>query len=181
MAKAYPLLEEIKLKTMVVSDEGLVMMDLLLLPLIAEICENWICQRVRGRILVGHWLSHFLDACTLESLNMACLSSEVSLSALQRLVARSTNLKTRAVQLDKLTFLNLSYATIESPDVSKIISQCPNLERLWGKFAFESPNSKKKIKRRIRRDISHKWKSWKCELKKSSYDPSLSMDEIIAS
>ncbi|GJW46746.1 transport inhibitor response 1-like protein [Tanacetum coccineum] len=130
---------------------------------------------------------------------MSCLSSEVSLSALQRLVARSPNLKTlrlnRAVQLEKLstlllrapqlvemgtgaysadihsdvysslaaafskckelkslsgfwdvdpyylpvfysvcsrlTFLNLSYATIESPDVSKIISQCPNLQRLW--------------------------------------------------
>nr|GEW14826.1 hypothetical protein [Tanacetum cinerariifolium] len=31
------------------------------------------------------------------------------------------------------------------------------------------------------RDISHKWKSWKCELKKSSYDPSLTIDEIIAS
>ncbi|GJU88126.1 plastocyanin-like protein [Tanacetum coccineum] len=58
-------------------------------------------------------------------------------------------------------------------------------ENLWkiitGKFAFESPNSEKKIKRRIMRDISHKWKSWKCELKKSSYDPSLTIDEIIAS
>ncbi|GJV10727.1 hypothetical protein Tco_1352268 [Tanacetum coccineum] len=55
-------------------------------------------------------------------------------------------------------------------------------ENLWkiitGKFAFESPNSEKKI---IMRDISHKWKSWKCELKKSSYDPSLTIDEIIAS
>ncbi|GJZ26883.1 hypothetical protein Tco_0571136, partial [Tanacetum coccineum] len=57
-------------------------------------------------------------------------------------------------------------------------------ENLWkiitGKFAFESPNSEKKRKRRIMRDISHKWKSWKCELRKSSYDPSLTIDEIIA-
>nr|GEZ33767.1 hypothetical protein [Tanacetum cinerariifolium] len=29
-----------------------------------------------GEDLSGHWLSHFLDACTLESLNMSCLSSE---------------------------------------------------------------------------------------------------------
>nr|GEX83293.1 hypothetical protein [Tanacetum cinerariifolium] len=58
-------------------------------------------------------------------------------------------------------------------------------ENLWkiitGKFAFESRNSEKKIKRRIMRDILHKWKSWKCELKKSSYDLSLTIDEIIAS
>nr|GEW15642.1 hypothetical protein [Tanacetum cinerariifolium] len=58
-------------------------------------------------------------------------------------------------------------------------------ENLWkiitGKFAFKSRNSEKKIKRRIMRDISHKWKSWKCELKESSYDPSLTIDEIIAS
>lgn len=130
---------------------------------------------------------------------MSCLGSEVSLSALQRLVARSPNLKTlrlnRAVPLEKLstllhrapqlvemgtgaysaeirsdvysgladafsrckelkglsgfwdvvpsylpafysvcsrlTFLNLSYATIRSTDLTKIISQCPNLQRLW--------------------------------------------------
>ncbi|GKA09062.1 hypothetical protein Tco_0688393 [Tanacetum coccineum] len=50
-----------------------------------------------------------------------------------------------------------------------------------GKFAFESPNSEKKIKRRIMRDISHKLKSWKCELKKCSYDPSFTINEIVAS
>nr|GEU75006.1 hypothetical protein [Tanacetum cinerariifolium] len=221
MAKAYPLLEEIKLKRMVVSDEGLEMIGRsfrCFKVLILSSCEGFStdglaaiaanCRNLREldlresevEDLSGHWLSHFPDACTsLESLNMSCLSSEVSLSALQRLVARSPNLKTlrlnRAVQLEKLstlllrapqlvemgtgaysadihsdvysslaaafskckelkslsgfwdvdpyylpvfysvcsrlTFLNLSYATIESPDVSKIISQCPNLQRLW--------------------------------------------------
>ncbi|BBH10368.1 F-box/RNI-like superfamily protein [Prunus dulcis] len=30
-----------------------------------------------------------------------------------------------------LTSLNLSYATIPSPDLIKLVSQCPNLQRLW--------------------------------------------------
>lgn len=57
--------------------------------------------------LSGHWLSHFPDNCTsLVSLNISCLGSEVSFSALERLVARCPNLKTlrlnRAVPLEKL-------------------------------------------------------------------------------
>lgn len=60
--------------------------------------------------LSGHWLSHFPDSCTsLVSLNMSCLGSEVSFSALERLVARSPNLRTlrlnRAVPLEKLANL----------------------------------------------------------------------------
>lgn len=31
----------------------------------------------------------------------------------------------------KLTSLNLSYATIQSPDLIKLVSQCQNLQRLW--------------------------------------------------
>lgn len=150
--------------------------------------------------LSGHWLSHFPDSYTsLVSLNIACLGSEVSYSALERLVARCPNLKTlrlnRAVPLDRLvnllhrapqlvelgtgafsadlrpevfskvagafsnckhlknlsgfwdvvpaylpavfcfcpglTSLNLSYATIQSPDIIKLIGQCPKLQRLW--------------------------------------------------
>lgn len=149
--------------------------------------------------LSGHWLSHFPDSFTsLETLNMACLGSEVSFSALERLVARSPNLKTlrlnRTVPLEKLsmllqrapqlvefgtgsysadirsdvyssladafsacknlqglsgfwdvvpaylpafysvcsqlTSLNLSYATTQSPDLTKIVSQCHKLQRL---------------------------------------------------
>ena len=150
--------------------------------------------------LSGHWLTHFPDTFTsLVSLNIACLASEVTFSALERLVSRCPNLTTlqlnRAVPLDKLpnllrgapqlvhlgtgaysadlrpdllsnllaaftgcnklkglsgfwdvvpaylpavyplcyalTSLNLSYATIQSPDISKLISQCQNLQRLW--------------------------------------------------
>ncbi|WVZ07132.1 hypothetical protein V8G54_020478 [Vigna mungo] len=55
----------------------------------------------------GHWLSCFPDSCTsLVSLNFACLKGEVSLGALERLVARSPNLKSlklnRSVPLDAL-------------------------------------------------------------------------------
>ncbi|XP_006362984.1 protein TRANSPORT INHIBITOR RESPONSE 1-like isoform X2 [Solanum tuberosum] len=153
--------------------------------------------------LSGHWLSHFPDSCTsLVSLNIACLASEVSFSALERLVARSPHLRTlrlnRAVSIEKLpkllrhasklvefgtgsysadmqadvsevfvnvsqafsgcnqlkglsgfwdavpayfptiypvhsklTSLNLSYATIQIPDLGKLIGNCLNLQRLW--------------------------------------------------
>lgn len=51
--------------------------------------------------LSGHWLSHFPDNCTsLVSLNMSCLNTEVSFSALERLVGRCPNL--RALQLNRL-------------------------------------------------------------------------------
>lgn len=155
--------------------------------------------------LSGHWLSHFPDTYTsLVSLNIACLGSEVSFSALERLVGRCPNLRSlrlnRAVPLDKLsnllnrapqldelgtgaysaelrpdvlsnlsgalsackelkslsgfwdvvptylpavysicpglTSLNLSYAIIQSPDLIKLVSQCPNLQRLWVCLCF---------------------------------------------
>lgn len=148
----------------------------------------------------GHWLTHFPDSCTsLVSLNISCLASEVSFSALERLVGRCPSLRTlrlnRAVPLDRLpnllrrapqlvelgtgaysaehrpevfsslagafsnckelkslsgfwdvvpdylpavypacsgiTSLNLSYATIQSPDLIKLVTQCQNLQRLW--------------------------------------------------
>lgn len=150
--------------------------------------------------ICGHWLSHFPDSYTsLESLNISCLSNEVNLPALERLVSRCPNLQTlrlnRAVPLDRLTnllrgapqlvelgtgaytaemrpevlanlteafsgckqlkglsgfwdvlpsylpavypvcsgltSLNLSYATIQSPDLIKLVSQCGSLQRLW--------------------------------------------------
>nr|GEV15647.1 hypothetical protein [Tanacetum cinerariifolium] len=161
-SEAYPLLEEIKLKRMVVSDEGLEMIgrsfDVLRNLRELDLRES------EGEDLSRHWLSHFPDACTsLESLNMSCLSSKVSLSALQPAFSKCKELKSLYGFWDvdpyylpvfysvcsRLTFLNLSYASIESPDVSKIISQYPNLQCLWGNFAFELPNSEKKIKRRI--------------------------------
>nr|GEY18541.1 hypothetical protein [Tanacetum cinerariifolium] len=93
-----------------------------------------------GEDLSGHWLSHFPDACTLlESLTMSCLSSEVTA------FSKGKELKSLSGFWDvdpyylpvfysvcsRLTFLNLSYATIGSLDVSKIISHCPNLQLLW--------------------------------------------------
>lgn len=150
--------------------------------------------------LSGHWLSHFPDTFTsLESLNISCFGSEVSFSALERLVSRSPKLKSlrlnHAVPFGKLstllrlapqlvevgtgayssglrsdvysglskaflgckdlkglsgfweadpsylsafysvcsrlTYLNLSYVTIRSPDIIKVIGQCSNLQRLW--------------------------------------------------
>ncbi|KAI3787716.1 hypothetical protein L2E82_00076 [Cichorium intybus] len=221
MSRAYPWLEEIKLKRMVVTDEGLELISKSFKNfkvLVLSSCEGFStdglaaiaanCRNLREldlresevEDLSGHWLSHFPDSYTsLESLNMACLGSEVSFSALQRLVTHSPNLKTlrlnRAVPLEKLstllrraphllemgtgaysaeprsdlysslqdafskckqlkglsgfwdvvpsylpaiypicsrlTSLNFSYATIQSPDITKIVSQCPNLQRLW--------------------------------------------------
>ncbi|CAA2956384.1 TRANSPORT INHIBITOR RESPONSE 1-like [Olea europaea subsp. europaea] len=128
MAGAYPWLEEIKLKRMVVTDENLELISksfknftvLVLLSCegfttdgLAYIAAN--CRNLREldlgesevEDLSGHWLSHFPDNCTsLVSLNISCLGSEVSFSALERLVARCPNLKTlrlnRAVPLEKL-------------------------------------------------------------------------------
>lgn len=81
-------------------------------------CNDFWCRNLREldlresevEDLSGHWLSHFPDSCTsLVSLNIACLGSEVSFSALERLVSRCSNLETlrlnRAVPLDKLSNL----------------------------------------------------------------------------
>ncbi|KAJ8535702.1 hypothetical protein K7X08_023422 [Anisodus acutangulus] len=224
MAKAYPFLEEIRLKRMVVCDESLELVAKAFKNfevLVLQSCEGFTtdglaaiaanCRNLREldlgesevEDLSGHWLSHFPDSCTsLVSLNIACLASEVSFSALERLVARSPHLRTlrlnRAVSIEKLpkllrhasqlvefgtgsysadiqadvsevfvnvsqafsgcnklnglsgfweavpayfptiypvhsklTSLNLSYATVQIPDLGKLISDCHNLQRLW--------------------------------------------------
>ncbi|KAH0660377.1 hypothetical protein KY289_029125 [Solanum tuberosum] len=224
MAKSYPFLEEIRLKRMVVCDESLELISKSFKNfrvLVLQSCEGFTtdglaaiaanCRNLREldlgesevEDLSGHWLSHFPDSCTsLVSLNIACLASEVSFSALERLVARSPHLRTlrlnRAVSIEKLpkllrhasklvefgtgsysadmqadvsevfvnvsqafsgcnqlkglsgfwdavpayfptiypvhsklTSLNLSYATIQIPDLGKLIGNCLNLQRLW--------------------------------------------------
>ncbi|ONH93799.1 hypothetical protein PRUPE_8G253300 [Prunus persica] len=131
MADAYPWLEEIKLKRMVVTDETLELIaksfknfKLLVLSScegfstdgLAAIAAN--CRNLREldlhesdvEDLSGHWLSHFPDTYTsLVSLNIACLGSEFSFSSLERLVGRCPNLKSlrlnRAVPLDRLANL----------------------------------------------------------------------------
>ncbi|XP_051141670.1 protein TRANSPORT INHIBITOR RESPONSE 1 [Andrographis paniculata] len=128
MAAAYPLLEEIRLKRMVVTDESLELISksfknfkvLVLsscegfstdgLASIAAYCRNLKELDLREsevEDLSGHWLSHFPDNYTsLVSLNISCLGNEVSFSALERLVARCPNLRSlrlnRAVPLEKL-------------------------------------------------------------------------------
>nr|XP_016492017.1 PREDICTED: protein TRANSPORT INHIBITOR RESPONSE 1-like [Nicotiana tabacum] len=221
MSGTYTMLEEIRLKRMVVSDESLELIStsfehfkvLVLLSCegfttdgLAAIAAN--CRKLREldlgesevEDLSSDWLSYFSDSCTsLVSLNISCLGSEVSFSDLERLIARSPNLRTlrlnHSVPLEKLpnlllgasqlvefgtgafssevqsdifsnleeafsgckrlkglsgfwdvvpaylpaiypvcsglTSLNLSYATIQNPDLSKLISQCHNLQRLW--------------------------------------------------
>ncbi|XP_057509686.1 protein TRANSPORT INHIBITOR RESPONSE 1-like [Actinidia eriantha] len=221
MAGAYPLLEEIRLKRMVITDEALELISRSFKNfkiLVLQSCEGFStdglsaiaahCRNLRELELQecevedasGHWLSHFPDTFTsLVSLNIACLGSEVSLSALERLVARCPNLRSlrlnRAVPLERLsnilrrapqlielgtgaysaeirpdvyltlneafagckhlrclsgfwdvvpaylpavysicselTSLNLSYATIQGPELTKLVSLCHRLQRLW--------------------------------------------------
>ncbi|MCL7052101.1 hypothetical protein MKW94_026933 [Papaver nudicaule] len=131
MSEAYPWLEELRLKRMVVSDESLELISksfknfrVLVLSScdgfttdgLAAIAAN--CRNLRELDLRecdiedrrGNWLCHFPESCTsLVSLNFACLDGEVSFSALERLVSRCTNLRTlrlnHAVPLDKLPSL----------------------------------------------------------------------------
>ncbi|GLT42520.1 hypothetical protein SLA2020_165150 [Shorea laevis] len=131
MATAYPWLEEVRLKRMVVTDECLELIAksfknfkvLVLfscegfstdgLAAIAANCRNLKMLDLRESEvddLSGHWLSHFPETCTsLVSLNISCLGSEVSYSALERLVSRCPNLRTlrlnRAVPLDRIANL----------------------------------------------------------------------------
>ncbi|GFQ02325.1 protein transport inhibitor response 1 [Phtheirospermum japonicum] len=131
MSAAYPLLEEIKLKRMVVTDECLELISRSFKNfkvLVMTSCEGFStdglatiaanCRNLREldlretevEDLSGHWLSHFPDNYTsLESLNISCLGSEVSFFALERLVTRSPNLRilklNRAVPLEKLANL----------------------------------------------------------------------------
>ncbi|KAF5744165.1 protein TRANSPORT INHIBITOR RESPONSE 1 [Tripterygium wilfordii] len=131
MGSAYPFLEEIRLKRMVVTDEALELIAksfknfkvLVLsscegfstdgLAAIAANCRNLReldLQESEVDDLSGHWLNHFPDTFTsLVSLNISCLGSEVNLSALERLVGRCPNLKTlrlnRAVPLERLSSL----------------------------------------------------------------------------
>ncbi|KAK9146839.1 hypothetical protein Sjap_006742 [Stephania japonica] len=128
MAEAYPTLEELRLKRMVVTDEGLELISRAFKNfrvLVLSSCEGFTtdglgaiaanCRNLRELDLrecevddrSGHWLSCFPESCTsLVSLNFACLDGEVSFPALERLVGRCTNLKTlrlnRAMPLEKL-------------------------------------------------------------------------------
>ncbi|GAV77222.1 F-box-like domain-containing protein [Cephalotus follicularis] len=121
-------LEELRLKRMVVSDESLELLSRSFpnfKALVLVSCEGFTtdglaavaanCRFLRELDLQeneiedhrGQWLNCFSDSCTsLVSLNFACLKGEINLAALERLVARSPNLKSlrvnRAVPLETL-------------------------------------------------------------------------------
>ncbi|XP_045794023.1 protein TRANSPORT INHIBITOR RESPONSE 1 [Trifolium pratense] len=141
MAVSVPLLEEIRLKRMVVTDESLELIaksfknfKVLVfiscdgfstdgLEAIASNCRNLKelnLQESEVEDLSGDWLCYFPDSYTsLVSLNISCLNNEVNLSALEALLGRCPNLQTlclnHAVPLDKLPSL---------------LSQCPQLVEL---------------------------------------------------
>lgn len=76
----------------------------------------------------GQWLSCFPDCCTsLVSLNFACLKGQINLGALERLVARSPNLKS----------LRLNH-TVPLSALQRILMQAPQLVDLGiGSFVFD--------------------------------------------
>ncbi|GJN27788.1 hypothetical protein PR202_gb15839 [Eleusine coracana subsp. coracana] len=142
-------LEELRMKRMVVSDESLELLArsfprfkaLVLISCegfstegLADIASH--CKLLRELDLQENdvedrgprWLSCFPDSCTsLVSLNFACIKGEVDSASLERLVAKSPNLRSlrlnRAVTVDTL---------------SKILMRTPNLEDLGtGNFTNE--------------------------------------------
>ncbi|KAG8489706.1 hypothetical protein CXB51_017715 [Gossypium anomalum] len=128
LAKSRIGLEELRLKRMVVSDDSLELLSKYFpnfKSLVLVSCEGFTtdgvaaiaanCRFLRELDLQenevedhrGHWLSCFPESCTsLVSLNFACLKGEINLASLERLVARSPNLKSlrlnRVVPLDTL-------------------------------------------------------------------------------
>ncbi|KAJ1270734.1 hypothetical protein BS78_06G074100 [Paspalum vaginatum] len=134
-------LEELRMKRMVVSDENLELLARSFprfKALVLISCEGFStdglaaiashCKLLRELDLQENevedhgprWLSFFPDSCTsLVSLNFACIKGEVNSGALERLVARSPNLRSlrlnRSVSVDTLT---------------KILARTPNLEDL---------------------------------------------------
>ncbi|KAI3442420.1 F-box domain-containing protein [Psidium guajava] len=121
-------LEELRLKRMVVTDECLELISRSFVnfkSLVLVTCEGFTtdglaaiaanCRFLRELDLQenevedhrGQWLNCFPESCTsLVSLNFACLKGEINLASLERLVARSPNLKSlrlgRAVPLETL-------------------------------------------------------------------------------
>ncbi|KAL3630877.1 Protein AUXIN SIGNALING F-BOX 3 [Castilleja foliolosa] len=149
MAKSGINLKELRLKRMVVSDEGLELLaksfpnfkSLVLVSCegfttdgLAAIASN--CRHLRELDLQenevddprGQWLSCFPNTCTsLVTLNFACLKGEVNVAALERLVARSPNLKS----------LRLN-PTVPFDALHEILAQAPQLSDLGtGTFVYD--------------------------------------------
>ncbi|CAN6270404.1 unnamed protein product [Urochloa humidicola] len=134
-------LEELRMKRMVVSDDNLELLArsfprfqaLVLiscegfstdgLAAIASHCKFLRELDLQENDVENHgprWLSCFPDSCTsLVSLNFACIKGEVNSGALERLVARSPNL--RSLRLNR---------SVSVDTLSKILVRTPNLEDL---------------------------------------------------
>ncbi|XP_050232048.1 protein AUXIN SIGNALING F-BOX 2-like [Mercurialis annua] len=149
-------LEELRLKRMVVSDESLELLSRSFVnfkSLVLVSCEGFTtdglaavaanCRYLRELDLQenevddhrGHWLSCFPESSTsLVSLNFACLKGDINLGVLERLVARSPNIKSlrlnRAVPLDTL---------------QKILMRAPQLVDLGVGSYVNDPNSESYI------------------------------------
>lgn len=79
----------------------------------------------------GEWLGYFPDSCTsLVSLNFACLKGEVNAVALEKLVARCTNL--RSLRLNRGVSLEM---------LSKILAKAPQLVDLGTGSYVHDPRS----------------------------------------
>ncbi|XP_057482401.1 protein AUXIN SIGNALING F-BOX 2-like [Actinidia eriantha] len=169
MAKRGVNLEELRLKRMVVSDEGLELLSRSFVnfkSLILVSCEGFTtdglaaiasnCRFLRELDLQenevedhrGQWLSCFPDSCTsLVSLNFACLKGEVNLAALERLMARSRNLRS----------LKLNHA-VPLDTLQKILAQAPQLVDLGTGSFVSDPDSEtfRRLKTAIQKCISIK-------------------------
>ncbi|GMH15055.1 hypothetical protein Nepgr_016896 [Nepenthes gracilis] len=152
LVKGCPDLEELRLKRMVVSDDSLELLSrsfvnfksLVLVSCdgfstdgLAAIAAN--CRYLRELDLQendvddrrGHWISCFPETCTsLVSLNFACLKGEISLPALERLVARNPNLRS----------LRLNH-TVPFETLKKILTQASKLVDLGTGCFVHHPKS----------------------------------------
>eukprot|EP01018_Ginkgo_biloba_P011688 Gb_07333 [translate_table: standard] len=149
LSSAYPLLEELRLKRMTITDESLELLARSFpnfralslttcegfstngLAIIALHCRNMTeldLQESEIDDRGGHWLSCFPETCvSLVSLNFACLHSEVNFDALERLVARCNSLK--ILKLNK---------TISLEQLQRLLVKAPQLTELGtGSFSQE--------------------------------------------
>ncbi|KAH9329352.1 hypothetical protein KI387_001460, partial [Taxus chinensis] len=157
MAKAYPGLQELRLKRMVVTDDTLHLIAHSFpnfKVLVLTSCEGFStdglatvaahCRHLTELDLQendiddrgGHWLSCFPDSCTsLVSLNFACLSSEVNFEALERLVCRCTSL--RSLKLNRLVPLELLH---------RLLNRAPQLVDLGTGAYLQEPRTEQYAK-----------------------------------
>ncbi|KAL8136322.1 hypothetical protein V2J09_002323 [Rumex salicifolius] len=141
LAAAFPAMEEMRLKRMVVTDEGLELIGRKLKNLrslmlhkcegfstvgLASIAAN--CRGLRKLDLYdsevddqgGNWLSNFPDSYTsLEFLNVHCLTSDLDVSSLQGLVGRCPNLRALGVNhsFGLQNLINLSLKATQLDDL----------------------------------------------------------------